>query len=143
MNNLSFTKEVLIHEVNKRLKNKKQVDLQLPEKGRLKIEHRLPYLLVFRPGETADTKFAKLLTGEASYFIAPANEPDTKEINGLLKIFSRILSKTFGAVIIIEIWEGKPASKQFIIKTAKGIAPETVKTLHGKLASFCKVFPEL
>lgn len=143
MTNLPFTKEVLIQEVNKRLKSKTPVDIQLPEMGRLKIEHKLPFLLVYRPGKTSDPKIARLLTGEASYLIAPENEPDTKEINGLLKIFSRILSKTFGAVILIEIWEGKPASKQFVIKTAKGIASETVTTLNDELNKFCKVFPEL
>ncbi len=94
-----------IEQILERLKEGKRVRRSLLSDGRLHIDRKLPFLIVYRllEGET-DPGTSRLVKGEASYLIAPSSNIKKNGVLGLIKKLTRILSDEFGSFLIIEIW---------------------------------------
>lgn len=143
MMNPPFIPSGLIKEVEKKLKNEKLVNKSLPSRGKLRIERNLPFLLVYRYKAIPVRQTVRLVMGESSYFLASGSEEDLEGITQLLLSISKILSKSFGSVMVFEIWEGTASNNHFKIKAPNDIAPATVDTLARELEKLCADFPGL
>lgn len=143
MMNPPFITTELVQEVINELKDEKLVNKVLQDRGKLRIERNLPFLLIYRYKAIPVHQTVKLVMGESSYFLASGKEDDLEGISKLLQSISKILSKSFGSVMLFEIWEGKPNNNQFKIKAPKDIAPATVETLVKELNKLCEDFPGL
>ena len=94
-----------IRDVCHRLAENKQVRRTLPEKGRLHIDRKLPFLCVYRrPPDHPDHGTGQLVKGEASYLLASPAVKHKKNISSLVKGVVETLSGGPGAFLIIEIW---------------------------------------
>ncbi|HSF84355.1 MAG TPA: flavohemoglobin expression-modulating QEGLA motif protein [Acidimicrobiia bacterium] len=101
---LSLDQE-LINSVIDRLRRDRPIRDTLPGDGLLNIDRRLPFLLVYRPSpEEASSRFSAILTGGASYLIAPTPKASRAWTSRLVAAIARELSKGFGAFLIIELW---------------------------------------
>lgn len=100
----------LIDSLVEQLEKKRPVRQALPAGGLINIDRPLPFLFVYRPptGES-DPLFAKILTGGASYFIAPASGRANSWTTRLVAAISDVLIKEFGAVLIVELWPSTEA----------------------------------
>ncbi len=100
----------LIDSLVDRLKTNRPVRQVLPAGGLVNIERQLPFLFVYRPpaGES-DALFSKILTGGASYVLAPATGRSKAWTSRLVCEIATVLSEAFGAVLIIELWPSRQA----------------------------------
>ncbi len=121
----------------KSLKTGTHLNLNLQHGGKVKIERRLPFLLIFRNTDPEDKKTVKLVLGESSYLVTTGTEYDIDEVRQKVKVISKTLSEVFGAIMIMEIWIGEPDSDTFLIKASKSQAPATIQTLTEGLRTFC------
>ncbi|MFC2149196.1 flavohemoglobin expression-modulating QEGLA motif protein [Candidatus Auribacterota bacterium] len=87
-----------------RLVQNKRVRRKLPG-GRINIDRPLPFICVFRqsPFSYADGT-ERLVTGEASYIAANADNTSNKKIADLLKRLAEVIEPRFGGFLIIEVW---------------------------------------
>ncbi len=100
----------LIDSIVGRLRQGRPIRENLPDHGLVNIDRQLPFLFVYRPsaGET-DPVFSTILTGGASYLIAPASKRERAQTNRLVEAITSELSEAFGAVLVIELWPGAKA----------------------------------
>ena len=125
------------------LKTGKVLNLSLGEKSRIRIERRLPFLLVYRKEPQDHFKVADLVRTESSYLIAEPNTDFNSDIALLVKELTKEVAEEYGSVMVLEVWMGKPDSKTFVLKTAKDKAPNTVKAFQDGLEAFCQTRQEL
>ncbi len=100
----------LIDSIVGRLRQGRSIRENLRDHGVVNIDRQLPFLFVYRPsaGES-DPLFSTILSGGASYLIAPANKRDRAWTNRLVKGITSELSDAFGAVLVIELWPSAKA----------------------------------
>ena len=112
-----------IDEVRHRLADNKMVRRTLPAQGRLHIDRKLPFLVVYRhPIQGNDHGTDRLVKGEASYLVASASPRYKSGISRLIKAILEVFSQDQGAFLIIEIWSRE--SPEYIIDPDLGrIAP--------------------
>src|SRR5690606_11412138 len=73
-----------IADVRARLSGGQGVRRRLPGGGRLHIDRRLPFLVVYRePGAARVGGTARLVVGEAAYLIAPGEEAEQERLRSL------------------------------------------------------------
>lgn len=125
------------------IKSGEHLNMRLDSGGKLKIERRLPYLLIYRNPDIKENMVPGLVSGESSYLLTTDKEDYKGEIANHLRHSARVISEEFGAVIMIEIWIGLPGSQTFRIKAAKTKAPATIETLEEGLNNFCIANKEL
>ncbi|KEO75394.1 flavohemoglobin expression-modulating QEGLA motif protein [Anditalea andensis] len=113
------------------------LNINIKDNSKIKIERRLPFLLIFRNPRPNDKRIVRLVLGESSYIITTEEEDHTGDIGQVIRLLSKRLSKTFGAIMVMEIWMGDEGSNTFKIKTPKTKAPATVDTLADGLKNFC------
>jgi uncharacterized protein (TIGR02421 family) len=95
----------MIDDIAGRLAAGQRVRRTLPPGGRLSIDRQLPFLFVYRPPRAGvDPGLAGLITGEASYLIAPTRVGAQAWTARLVKRVAEVLSATFGGFLIVEIW---------------------------------------
>lgn len=133
------TKEAL----TEALKTGNVLNLSLGGKSRIKIERRLPFLLVYREEKQDHFKVPDLVRMESSYLITESSNDFNSEIAILAKDLAKELAEQYGSVMLLEVWIGKPESKSFVLKTAKDKAPNTVKAFQDGLEVFCQTHSEL
>ncbi len=136
-------KEKVYDSLIQSLKTGKHLNINLVNGGKIKIERRLPFLLIFRNPDPEDKQVAKLVLGESSYLVTIGGDYSLEEVKGNVKMFAKTLSKVFGTIMVMEIWLGTPESKTFKIKAAKSRAPSTIQSLTEGLQTYCKIHPEL
>ncbi len=134
----------LIEDVGGRLAEGRQVRRTLPPGGRLHIDRQLPFLCLYRPPRSGiDPGIAGLITGEASYLIAPAAARTRGWTVRLVQRIAEVLSVPFGGFLIIEIWAAEPDSAStsqdpvptFRVRVdAKWADSATVERVSGSLA---------
>ncbi len=91
----------------KRLELGQTVKRYLPHKGYLHIDRQLPFLIVYRrPAGVLHTDIEQLLRGEAAYLIIDGSEEFFPEASRLVTAIASAMAKSFGAFLIIEMWEG-------------------------------------
>ena len=77
----------------------------LPGGGRLHVDRPLPFLCVYRsPVDRDDDGTRELVSGEASFLIAPAAAAARKSVAQLVTQIVESLGSRFGAFLIVEIW---------------------------------------
>ncbi|HSJ66723.1 MAG TPA: tyrosine/phenylalanine carboxypeptidase domain-containing protein [Anditalea sp.] len=123
--------------INESLDTGEHLNINLKDNSKIKIERRLPFLLIFRNPRPEDKRIVRLVLGESSYIITTEDENHTGEISKVIRLLAKKLSKKFGAIMIMEIWIGEQGSKTFKIKSPKIKAPATVDTLAEGLNEFC------
>lgn len=99
--------ESLARELVERIKVNKKIRRSLKPVGRIHIDRKLPFLCVYRKPSSqngiADGD-EKLVMGEASYLIAPAEEEFHDKTSFLVMEIARTLADQFGAFLLIEVW---------------------------------------
>ncbi len=139
----SSTLPLVIENIAARLKQSQQIHEHLPYQGRLKIESHLPFLLIYRYPSTPEKQAVKLVMAESSYLIASGDDEQLEPLRELLKEISSTLSKSYGSVMFLEIWEGPATGTDFVIKAPKGIASATIEVLAEELKQLSRGFPGL
>jgi uncharacterized protein (TIGR02421 family) len=135
----------LIDEIAGRLAAGQRVRRTLPPGGRLHIDRQLPFLFVYRPPVSGiDPGVAGLITGEASYLIAPARSGARRWTSRLVERIAGVLSPVFGRFLIVEIWASTtpagnsidPPTASFRVVVDKGWANSpTVERLAESLGA--------
>ncbi len=98
----------LIAAIIKRLETGKPVKRTLPSGGYLHLDRQVPFLLVFRrPAKQQFPATEQLLRGEASYIILDGRRQFNKSNAALVSAIAESLAASFGAFLLIEIWEDK------------------------------------
>ena len=139
----STTIPLALKKVTSQLKQRQHIHQALPSQGRLKMEGHLPFLLIYRYPSLPTKQTVRLVMAESSYLIASGDEGSLTELRELLKEISGTLSKAYGSVMFLEIWEGPPGSTDFIIKAPKDIASATIEVLSDELKQMNRSFPGL
>lgn len=94
-----------IDQILERLTQGKRIRRTLLESGRLNIDRKLPFLIIYRPPEgISDPGTSRLVKGESSYLIAPSHDFKKSGLQELIKRLVSLLSIEYGAFLIIEIW---------------------------------------
>jgi uncharacterized protein (TIGR02421 family) len=119
------------------LKTGTHLNINFKDGGKLKIERRLPFLLIYRNTNPKDKMTLRLVLGESSYLVTGPKENHQSRIGEAVKTIAKTLSKNYGAVMIFEIWLGKPNSKTFLIKAPKDKGPASIQTLTNGLQDYC------
>ena len=113
-----------LNAVRTRLTAGKQIRRTLPDGGRLHIDRELPFLCVYRrPNGGSDTGTSRLITGEASYLIAPGGEEWLPAVRELVSTIAETLTREFGAFLVLEIW-AKPDAVAEADHRALDVEPE-------------------
>jgi uncharacterized protein (TIGR02421 family) len=100
-----------IDEVCSRLDVNRRVRRTLPAGGRLHIDRRLPFLCVYRrPPDRDDAGTRELVTGEASFLIAPGEPRYRRNLTRLVRRLVTLLASRFGAFLIVEVWSDRDNS---------------------------------
>lgn len=103
----------------------KAVDEILPGGGRVRLDHRRPFLCVYRrPADHADEGTDALLTGQAAFLISGNERGGARTFKSLLRGLVQQSSEAFGSTLIIEIWSA-PASDEEMERQEfdDGVAP--------------------
>jgi len=123
--------------INESLDTGEHLNINIKDNSKIKIERKLPFLLIFRNPRPDDKRIVRLVLGESSYIVTTEKEDHEGEVSKVIQLVAKRLSKKFGAIMIMEIWIGEEGSKAFKIKTPKIKAPATVDTLAEGLNDFC------
>ena len=112
-----------------RLAENKQVRRTLPEWGRLHIDRQLPFLCIYRQVKEDDFSLTqRLIMGEASYLIASGNRKQQKQLSIMVHNIAQTLKESFGAFLIVEIWNSTDAESNVALKPFQ----PSFKVLHPK-----------
>src|SRR5690606_38132941 len=96
--------------VVERLKENRRVRRNLPGGGRVRIDRQLPFLCVYRIPPCEDQPIARhLVTTEAAYLVASADERYQVELADLCEAINAAVQEHFDAFLLIEIWTGADA----------------------------------
>lgn len=120
----------LVEEVRERLSAGKRLRRDLPGGGRLHVDRQLPFLVVHRrPPDRDDRATDRLVTGQASYLVAPGDEDFLPELAELVEAVVDTLSETFGAFLLVEVWTATPAAEEVRDPMVRVVTPDQ----QGKL----------
>ncbi len=135
----------LIEGICLKLARNQRVRRTLSGGGRVHIDRQLPFLCVYRrPPDTEDLATERLVTGEASYLVAPGEPAFRTSVSALVRRIVETLSPEFGAFLVVEIWAGpaydpskeedpnSPSLPKFKIHAGTSINP-TVDALTKRL----------
>ena len=100
--------ERFIDEIRTRLAQGKRIRRTLPSGGRLHIDRKLPFLVVYRhPAKRhPDNGTERLIKGQASYLSAPGESKFKKGLTSLVGTIVNTLSEEYQACLLIEVWAG-------------------------------------
>lgn len=94
-----------IDQILERLLQGKRIRRTLLESGRLNIDRKLPFLIIYRPPKgISDPGTSRLVKGESAYLIAPSHDFKKSGVQELVKQLASLLSEEYGAYLIIEVW---------------------------------------
>ncbi|MDA1014907.1 MAG: flavohemoglobin expression-modulating QEGLA motif protein [Planctomycetota bacterium] len=123
--------DLLISDVGQRFSANQQIRRVLPENGRVHIDRQLPFLCVYRqPPDAEDPGTESLVTGEASYLVAPGSSGQHRHVAKLVREIARVGTKEFGAFLILEIW-AKTDPGQEVNPRAVNVLPSFNVTAPG------------
>ncbi|MFQ5488914.1 MAG: hypothetical protein ACE5ET_10790, partial [Gammaproteobacteria bacterium] len=104
--------QALLDELLKVVQGGGQLRRRLSPWGRIHIDRHLPFLCVYRqlPGKE-DPGTARLLYGEAAYFLAPGDPNCHERLNALIRSIVSIQREHCGSFVLLEIWaDSAPAA---------------------------------
>lgn len=77
----------------------------LPQWGRVHVDRRLPFVVVYRrPEDRSDAGTERIVSGVASYVLASGDPARREELRELLRAIAGVMREAFGAFLIIEVW---------------------------------------
>lgn len=121
----------LIDSIVGRLRQGRSIRESLRDDGLLNVDRQLPFLFVYRPStDERDPLFSTILTGGASYLIAPASKRDRAWTNRLVEAIASELSDAFGAVLVIELWPS--AKAEHASGSVAAVAKPRFRVHHGE-----------
>ncbi|NTV38612.1 MAG: DUF1704 domain-containing protein [Demequinaceae bacterium] len=87
------------------IRDAKPVQRELPDGGRLHVDRALPFLVVYRhPVRRKDLDTDLLVRGEASHLTVSGSAKHRDGVARLVDGVVGVLSESFGAVLLIELW---------------------------------------
>ena len=125
----------LIAEIRGKLSEGELLGHSWKDGGRLHVERPLPFLVVYRyPDSGPDEVVERIASNEAAHLIVPENNP---EVHGIVALLTELLSKKFGAFMLLEIWSDDDTEDntvpQFDIYGPMDKLPATVEALEKGL----------
>ena len=82
-----------------------KIQRKLPGGGRVQIERKLPFLVVYRqPTNITDPGTSQLLLGQAAYLLAPIDHTRDKAFTEFVHAIVRTQTGAFGGFFLMEIW---------------------------------------
>lgn len=103
----------LIEKIRKEIERGRPVRRKLPGGGRMYIDRPLPFLCLYRTRPNGrDRGTRKLLSGEASFVIAPGDHTYHEPLRELVRTLAETVSKRFGAFLLLEIWASLQNSRK-------------------------------
>jgi len=125
------------------LKTGKVLNLKLSDKSKIRIERRLPFLIIYRKNPQDHLKIPDLIKMETSFLLTDLQIDHESDTASLVHDLAKEIAEEYGSIMFLEIWIGPDKSKEFVIKAAKDKAPNTVKALQEGLEKFCEFHPGL
>ncbi len=133
-----------INDIQTRIENNERVRRALPIWGRVHIDRSLPFLCVYRKVTDYESiGIERLVMGEASYITASGDRGLQKSLGLLVQSIARTQAASFGAFLILEIWEltedevhiDGPIYKPYfqIVRPAKTPLLSTIETFETEL----------
>ncbi len=131
----------LVERVGNSFRNGKSIRRNLPLKGKLVIDQKLPYLCVYRFKEEPDQYIASLLKTQGAYLIVH----ESLEISSLLETIMEAAMDEFKSFMIAEIWnEGSPESQStFRLLYPEGKVSAVISTLEKGFSELSHVLPRI
>ncbi|HUH12136.1 MAG TPA: tyrosine/phenylalanine carboxypeptidase domain-containing protein [Longimicrobiales bacterium] len=115
---------------------------ELPGGGHIRLDRRLPYLLVHRRRAAAPDPAAEaLLSGEASYAVLAEEEPEANE--RLARRMAEAGAEAFGAFLLLELWAEPEHDHTFRVLGPRGEAAATVEALRAGLEEIRSIDPDV
>jgi uncharacterized protein (TIGR02421 family) len=88
-----------------RLSEDQSVRRALPVWGRVHVDRRLPFIVVYRrPADHPDAGTDRIVTGVASYLLASGEASRRDGLRDLLRALAGVMRERFGSFLIIEVW---------------------------------------
>lgn len=131
----------LVERVGKSFSKGKSVRRNLPMKGKLVIDQRLPYLCVYRFKDQPDEYIASLLKTQGAYLIVH----ESLEINTLLETIMESAMDEFKSFMIAEIWNDvRPESQSaFRLLYPEGKVSAVISTLEKGFSELSNILPRI
>ncbi len=134
----AFTAERIAGVVS-RLSADLSVRRALPEWGRVHVDRRLPFIVVYRrPDNRVDIGTERIVTGVASYVLASGSPSRREELRSLLRAVAEVMRERFGAFLIIEVWSeggGVPERPRYrLVRRTNDAVEDTAEEIAAALA---------
>ena len=98
----------LLLAVLERVERGVQVRRRLPPNGRVHIDRQLPFLVLYRPTPSAsDPSLRRMVSGTASYLLAPANPASDPLVQRLIQGVAETQAQIFGGFLLLELSVGE------------------------------------
>lgn len=99
-----FTEE-LLDSITGRVEHGLQVRRTLAPGGRVHIDRKLPFLIVYRPpAGHPDEAMRSLVASQASYAISPSDRDKQAIFRRLVERIAMLQSQAFGGFLVVELW---------------------------------------
>ncbi len=96
-----------------RLTQDRPVRRALPAWGRIHIDRRLPFIVVYRrPEHQSDPGTDRFVIGAASYLLSVEGGASGRDTKALLEAVTGVMSDAFGAFLIVEVWAGEDVASE-------------------------------
>lgn len=122
--------------------NEEPVRERLPGGGKLSIERKLPYLLIYRAEERLEPA-AKLVLAESCYLVLPQDSQFLPAYHRLVQKLTQAMAKEMGSFLALEIWTSNdPGCTCFTIHAPEEGDHATVQALDKGLHQLKEIYPE-
>lgn len=131
----------LVERVGRSFSNGKSVRRNLPMKGKLVIDQRLPYLCVYRFKEEPDHYIASLLKTQGAYLIVH----ESLEISPLIEMIMESAMDEFKSFMIAEVWNDESPESQstFRLLYPEGKVSAVISTLEKGFSELSHILPRI
>lgn len=131
----------LIDNISNSFKRGKSIRKNLPSKGKLVIDQKLPYLCVYRFREKPDNFLASLLKTQAAYLIIQKDV----DIHELLERLIEISVEEFRSFMIVELWNDHDRENEstFNVYYPEGKVSATIQALEKGLGELSHFLPSI
>lgn len=137
-----------VADVCKRLASGHAVRRRLPGGGRLHMDRRLPFLVLYRErGSRTVGASSRLVVGEAAHLIAPGAPELQDELRELVTSVARVMRDVFGVFLLLEVWLAREGEATGGARKAQGVRSPTFRVVTAALppddASVSRLFSAL
>ncbi|MFN3650774.1 MAG: flavohemoglobin expression-modulating QEGLA motif protein [Armatimonadota bacterium] len=123
--------DALVRRVTEAVRRGRRVHRRLPRGGRLSIDRKLPYLVLYRfAGEAPDPVLFRLAASESCYLVAPDDPALASGVRKLVASLAELLTEEYRAFLLLELRPGEPRETAFVINSPGGAAHSTVEKLN-------------